>query len=273
VVVGMANDEITTDKYGRVKIQFHWDRNGKKDQNSSCWVRVAQIWAGKNWGAIFIPRIGQEVIVDFLEGNPDRPIITGSVYNAEQMPPYALPDNKTQSGIKSRSTEQGSSDNFNEIRFEDKKDAEEIYMHAEKDFTRIVENDDVLKVGFEKKSAGDQTVDIYNNRTVTLDQGNDKLTIKTGNRTVEINQGNDSLTLTTGNRTVKLNTGSISEEAMQSIELKVGGNSVTIDQTGVSIKGLMVTIEGQTQTQIKGLTTTVNGDGMLTLKGGLVMIN
>jgi type VI secretion system secreted protein VgrG len=132
VVVGKQGEEIWTDKYGRVKVQFHWDREGKKDENSSCWVRVAQNWAGKRWGTTFIPRIGQEVIVDFLEGDPDQPIIIASVYNAEQMPPYELPDNKTQSGIKTRSSQDGDPTNFNEIRFEDKKGEEQILIHAEK---------------------------------------------------------------------------------------------------------------------------------------------
>jgi type VI secretion system secreted protein VgrG len=291
IVVGKSGDEITTDKYGRVKVQFHWDREGKNDENSSCWVRVAQVWAGKNWGAIHIPRIGQEVIVDFLEGNPDRPIITGRVYNADQMPPYELDANKTQSGIKSRSSKGGSSDNFNEIRFEDKKGEEELYIHAEKNFTRTVENDDVHKIGFDKKDPGDQKVDIYNHRTVTLDQGNDTLTVKTGNRvtevkkgnnnltvdmgnrSAEIKQGNDDIKLGMGNRTVKLDLGKIAEEAMQSIELKVGQSSIKIDQMGVTIKGMTISIEGQMKTDVKGLMTTVSGDAMLTVKGGIVMIN
>lgn len=273
IVVGKAGDEITTDKYGRIKVQFHWDRDGKKNENSSCWVRVAQVWAGKNWGAMHIPRIGQEVIVDFLEGNPDCPIVTGRVYNADQMPPYELPANSTQSGIKSRSSKGGSAENFNEIRFEDKKGEEELYIHAEKNFTRIVENDDVQKVGFDKKSPGDQKVDIYNHRTVTLDQGNDSLTVKMGNRRTEIKQGNDELKLAMGNRTVKLDLGKIAEEAMQSIELKVGQSSIKIDQMGVTIKGMTISIEGQMKTDVKGLMTTVSGDAMLTVKGGIVMIN
>ena len=291
IVVGQSGDEITTDKYGRVKVQFHWDQLGKNDQDSSCWIRVAQLWAGKNWGGVFTPRIGQEVIVDFIEGNPDRPIIIGSVYNNEQMPPYTLPDNKTQSGIKSQSTTNGSPDNFNEIRFEDKIDSEEIYVHAEKDFNRVVENNDTLKVGFDKQSPGDQTVDIYNNRTITLDQGNDQLTVKTGNsqidinqgnvtlnieqgnRTTTISQGNDAITVSMGNRTIKVSTGQISEEAMQGIELKVGSSSVKIDQMGVTIKGMNISIEGQLQTEVKGLMTTVSADTMLTAKGAVVMIN
>ncbi|MCL4402102.1 MAG: type VI secretion system tip protein VgrG [Acidobacteria bacterium] len=112
-VVGPAGEEIFTDKYGRIKVQFHWDREGKNDIDSSCWLRVATLWAGKQWGIVHIPRIGQEVIVDFLEGHPDQPIVIGSVYNADQMPPYTLPDNKTQSGIKSRSSKGGGTDNFN----------------------------------------------------------------------------------------------------------------------------------------------------------------
>ena len=140
-VVGPKGEEIYTDKYGRVKVQFHWDRVGKHDENSSCWIRVSQPWAGKNWGAIWIPRIGQEVIVDFLEGDPDRPIITGRVYNAELMPPYELPANQTVSGFKSRSSKKGTPRNYNEIRFEDKKGQELLLLHAERDLEAHVEHD------------------------------------------------------------------------------------------------------------------------------------
>jgi type VI secretion system secreted protein VgrG len=150
VVVGPAGDEIYTDKYGRVKVQFHWDRQGKNDENSSCWVRVSQPWAGKAWGGVAIPRMGQEVIVDFLEGDPDQPIITGRVYNAEQMPPYALPGNMTQTGIKSRSSKGGGPDNFNEIRFEDMKGSEQLFIHAEKNQDIEVENDETHWVGHDR---------------------------------------------------------------------------------------------------------------------------
>src|SRR5262249_46609799 len=131
VVTGPAGEEIFTDKYSRIKVQFHWDRDGKNDENSSCWVRVASTWAGKQWGAIHIPRIGQEVVVDFLEGDPDQPIVVGSVYNAQQMPPFALPANKTQSGIQTRSSLGGGGANFNQIRFEDKAGSEQLHIHAE----------------------------------------------------------------------------------------------------------------------------------------------
>lgn len=310
MVVGKSGEEIWTDKYGRVKVQFHWDRLGKKNETSSCWVRVSQIWAGQQWGAIHIPRIGQEVIVDFLEGDPDQPIVTGRVYNDAQMPPYALPGNQTQSGIKSRSSKGGGASNFNEIRFEDKKDSEQLYIHAEKDMERQVENNDTQKIGFDKKNPGDQTIDIYNHRTVTLDQGNETLTVKTGNRLTDIKKGNETLNVDMGNRTtdikmgneslsvgqgnrkteikmgnddLKLGLGNISTkcdlgkmtyEAMQSIELKVGKSSVLVDQTGVTIKGMMIKIEGDLTADFKGkLATTVASDVMLTVKGAITMIN
>ena len=117
IVTGPAGDEIYTDKYGRIKVQFHWDREGKYDENSSCWIRVNQGWAGKNWGHLAIPRIGQEVIVSFLNGNPDTPIVTGAVYNASQTVPYPLPAEQTKSTLKSNSSKGGGG--FNEIRFED----------------------------------------------------------------------------------------------------------------------------------------------------------
>ncbi len=325
-------------------MQFFWDREGKKDENSSCWIRVAQNWAGKNWGIVFHPRLGQEVIVDFLEGDPDRPLITGRVYNAEQMPPYTLPANQTQSTIKSRSSKGGTTDNFNELRFEDKKGSEEIYFHAEKDFNRVVENNDTLKVGSNKADDGSQTIEIWKdrtetvktgnekvtiekgnrtitvdtgddlhqikkgkrtllvdtgddlhqvktgNRTVTVDTGNDAHQVKTGNRTVtvdtgndthqvkmgnrevKIDMGNDTLTISMGNQTTKLNLGKSETEAMQSIELKVGMSSVKIDQTGVTIKGMNISIEGQVQTAVKGTITQINGQAMLQLQGGIIMI-
>ncbi len=162
VVVGPAGEEIYTDDKARVKVQFHWDREGHNDAASSCWIRVASHWAGQGWGAIHLPRIGQEVVVDFLEGDPDCPIVVGSVYNAVETPPYSLPDNKTQSGIRSRSSKGGGADNYNEIRFEDKKGSEEILIHAEKDLTTEVEHDETRTVEH------DRTTNIQNDETVTI---------------------------------------------------------------------------------------------------------
>jgi type VI secretion system secreted protein VgrG len=272
VVVGPSGEEIYTDKYGRVKVQFFWDRVGQKDEKSSCWIRVAQLWAGKQWGAMFIPRIGQEVVVDFLEGDPDRPLITGRVYNADQMPPYSLPDNMTQSGVKSRSTKNGGSDDFNELRFEDKKDSEEVYFHAQKDFNRVVENNDTLKVGSPQADDGSQTIEIYKDRTETVKTGNEKVTVAQGNRNVEISMGNEALSIKMGNQTTKLDLGASSTEAMQSITLTVGQSSIKVDQMGVTIQGMMISIKGQIQTQVQAVMTQIQGSAMLQMGGGITMI-
>lgn len=161
-VVGPAGEEIWTDQYGRVKVHFYWDRHDQSNENSSCWIRVSQSWAGKNWGSMQIPRIGQEVIVSFLEGDPDRPIITGRVYNAEQTVPYDLPANATQSGMKSRSSKGGTPANFNEIRMEDKKGQEQLFIHAERNQDIEVENDESHWVG------ANRTKTVDKNETVTI---------------------------------------------------------------------------------------------------------
>jgi type VI secretion system secreted protein VgrG len=205
VVVGPKGEEIFTDKYGRVKAQFHWDRQGKYDAGSSCWVRVATPWAGKKWGMIHIPRIGQEVVVDFLEGDPDQPIIVGSVYNADQMPPYQLPDNRTQSGIKTRSSLGGSPANFNEIRFEDQKGQEQLFIHAEKNQDIEVENDETHWVGRDRKKTidHDETTHVKHDRTETVDH-NETITI--GNDRAETVLGFETIAVAKDRtRTVSMN--------------------------------------------------------------------
>jgi len=167
---GKPKDEIYTDKFGRVKVKFDWDRTPGGDMNSSCWVRVSQVWAGQNWGAIHIPRVGQEVIVEFLDGDPDRPIITGRVYNANNPPPYTLPDHRTQSGIKSRSTNEGTPNNFNEIRFEDLKGKEELHIQAEKTMSTLVKADQSNTIGGNRTSSitGKDTVTVEKDRVVNV---------------------------------------------------------------------------------------------------------
>ena len=268
VVVGKAGEEIWVDQYGRVKVQFFWDRLGQSNENSSCWVRVSQTWAGKGWGWVSLPRIGQEVIVDFLEGDPDRPIIIGRVYNADQTTPYTLPDNQTQTGIRSRSSKGGGASNYNEILLEDKQGSEFLSIHAEKDMKTSVEHDDTQEVDNNRTITvkGTHTETITKDTAIEITQGNYSMTIDTGNETRTLKQGNQSVTLNTGNISVKCDLGSVTVEAMQSITLKVGANSITIDQSGVNIKGLMVQISGETTTQ-------VSGEALLTLKGGITMIN
>jgi type VI secretion system secreted protein VgrG len=168
VVVGPSGEEIYTDKYGRVKVQFHWDREGKKNENSSCWIRVSHPWAGQGWGAVAIPRIGQEVIVDFLEGDPDRPMIVGRVYNAERMPPFALPGKAMISGVKSNSTKGGGGNN--EISLDDTKGTELINIHAQYDQQKKIEHDERVNVGNDRTEqvGHDEKITIGNNRTESV---------------------------------------------------------------------------------------------------------
>jgi len=175
IVVGPPGEEIYVDEHGRVKVQFHWDRNGQNNDLSSCWIRVSQLWAGEQWGAMFIPRIGQEVIVDFVNGDPDRPIITGRVYHGVNTPPYNLPAEKTKSTIKTRSSPGGTADNFNELRFEDKKGEEQLYIHAEKNQDNVVENDETTSVGHDRNEdvGNDEVITIGNNRTESVGKNED----------------------------------------------------------------------------------------------------
>ncbi len=274
-VVGPAGEEIFVDKYGRVKVQFHWDREGSDDVNSSCWVRVATYWAGKQWGAIHIPRIGQEVIVDFVEGDVNYPIVVGSVYNADMMPPWTLPDKKTVCGYKSRSTPHGTPHNFNMLSFEDKSGSELAHFQAEKDLLSLVKNDESREVGNDRKTVikHDETQTVTNNETITVEKGNQTIKLQQGDQSTTLDMGNQSTAIKMGNQTNKLDLGKIETEAMQSIELKVGSSSIKIDQTGVTIKGMMIKIEAQVQAQVTAVMTQVNGDAMTTVKGGIVMIN
>jgi len=341
VVVGPAGEEIYVDKYGRVKVQFFWDQEGQKNEHSSCYIRVATAWAGKQWGAIHIPRIGQEVIVDFLEGDPDRPIIVGRVYNAEQMPPYELPANKTQSGVKSRSSMGGGAADFNELRFGDMKGSEQILLHAQKLFDVEVEADETHWVGHDRTKTidHDETVHVKHDRTETVDN-NETITINgarsetvakdetitingartetvakdesvtiDGARTATIAKdvaesiggaatqdigkdqtitvggalthdvkkdravtvtGADSLSVKKG---LSVDALSLAMEGKTSFELKVGSNSIKIDQSGITIKGMTVKIEGTVMTEVKGMLTNVKADTMLTVKGAVTMIN
>lgn len=264
VVVGPKGDEIYVDKFGRVKVQFHWDREGKFDENSSCWMRVSHPWAGKNWGMIAIPRIGQEVIVDFLEGDPDQPVITGRVYNADQMPPYDLPANMTQTGIKTRSSKGGSGANANEIRFEDKMGEEHLLIHAEKDQMIEVEHDETHSVGHDRTKTVEhnETTEVKNDRTETVGN-NETITIKNdrtetvkGNETISITkdrketvEGNETIAITKdrtetvqGKEKVDITgtldhtiTGAATYTSPTSIKLVVGGSTVEVTPSGITL--------------------------------------
>ena len=304
VVVGPGGEEIYVDEYGRIKVQFHWDREGKKDQNSSCWVRVSQMWAGKKWGALAHPRIDDEVIVEFLEGDPDKPIITGCVYNKQRMPPYSLPANKTQTGIKTRSSKDGSPSNFNELRFEDKIGEEELYIQAEKDKNVLVKNDRSEKVGH------DETIEIGNDRTETV--GNDE-TIKIGhdrreevanNEAIKIGHdrcrevvnneaikiGNDRFETVGNNETIEIANnrehkigcddslevgGSQSLEVSSDREITVGTSSSLAAGTTVSVvAGTTIKIQAGTKIElvVGGSSVTIDASGV-TVAGPIIKLN
>jgi type VI secretion system secreted protein VgrG len=288
-VVGPNGEEIWTDEYGRIKVQFHWDRHGTSDENSSCWVRVAQVWAGNNWGMVAIPRIGQEVVVDFLEGDPDQPLVTGRVYNEDNRPPYELPANRTQSGIKSRSSKEGTPENFNEIRFEDKKGSEQLYIHAERNQDNVVENDQTTDVRHDRTETvgNDETITIGNNRNenVGADQsitiGRSRTERVAESESIGVGKGQS---LTVGkNQTLSVGENR-SADVGKDETLRVGRNhNVTVgDRRTTSVEkddalsvGKNLVIQAGDSVSIKtgSASITMKKDGTITIKGKDITLN
>jgi len=283
IVVGPEGEEIYVDEYGRVKIQFHWDREGEYNENSSCWIRVSQISAGTRWGAMFIPRIGQEVVVNFVGGDPDRPIITGCVYHGTNKPPYDLPENKTRCGIKTNSSKGG--EGFNELRFEDKIGEEEIYLHAQKDMKYYINNNkyegvvmcsyekvgvqkDVLVAGgyylsvgveMNEKVLGDRKEDVAGGKTIYI---NKNLNVKV-NGDQKYENEKKSVELIKDASIHKAN--NIYLESNKKIEFKVGGSSLKIDKNGISLNSNKININGNV--------VNMKGSGLVNIKGAMVRIN
>lgn len=340
-VTGPEGEEIYTDKHGRVQVVFKWDTDNKVNLERSCWIRVAQPFAGQQFGAVFLPRIGHEVIVSFLDGNPDNPVVSGSLYNSANMPPWKLPDNKTQSGVRTRSTLNGGADNFNQMRFEDLKGEEQIHVQAEKDLDTLVKNDETRNVehdrttniknnetrtvaeGFEHVTIekGEQVIKVNsNNRTLHVEKdhgvtingsekisvrkdrsvavggnqshkvaGDDALTVSgkqkvtiSGDQETEVSRGDYSMLATSGKLSITAKAGKVLIDAkanevlisaMMSITLSVGSSSIVIDQSGITIKGIAVKVEGLALAEVKAPATRVNGDGMVQVRGGITMIN
>lgn len=270
VVVGPSGEEIYIDEYGRIKVQFIWDRLGKNDEHSSCYLRVVQSWAGNQWGSSFIPRIGHEVIVNFLDGDPDRPLVTGSVYNGKNKPPYS---SKTQSGIKTRSTKGADASNFNELRFEDKKDSEQIFVHAEKNLDVEVENNETHTVDNDRtkiiKHDENSTIENDRNKTVnnnqtetiaqnkTIDVGKDHSETIGQNMTISV--GKDLKESVSGKYTEKvtkeygLQAKSITMQADDEIVLKTGSAKIVLKSNGdITLSGKNINIKGSGNVVIKG---------------------
>ncbi|HJL15187.1 MAG TPA: type VI secretion system tip protein TssI/VgrG [Sandaracinaceae bacterium LLY-WYZ-13_1] len=268
VVTGPSGEEIHTDEHGRIKVQFHWDRENAADERSSCWVRVQQKWAGNQWGFWWIPRIGMEVVVQFVDGDPDRPIVTGCVYNATNPPPYALPDEKTKSTIKSNSSPGG--DGFNELRFEDAAGSEEIFAHAQKDYNEVVENDHTTSVG------NDQTIQVDNDQTQTIhanqteDVGaNQSLTVDQ-NRTVHIEGDFDETVDGTESRTVS---GDVTETFDANETRDIASNvteTIGVDETRTVGGSQSETVSGDHTVSITGDSTeTVSASLDESVTGGI----
>ena len=267
IVTGPSGEEIYVDEFGRVKVQFYWDRQGKNDENTTCFIRVTQSWSGAQWGTSFIPRIGHEVIVDFMDGDPDRPIITGSVYNGKNKPPF---DSKTKSGIRTRSTKGGSASNCNELIFDDKKDAEQIFIHAEKNMDTEVENDETLTVD------RDRTKTIKNNESSSIGNNRDK---SVGNNEDESIGKNKSITVGDNHtesigKNMSLSVGkNISIDIAENHTESVGKN-MTISVT----KNLRETVDGQYVENVtkdyalSAKTITMKADDQITLKTGSASI-
>ena len=240
-VTGPSGEKIHVDEFGRVKVKFRWDRLGKDDDTSSCWIRVMQSAAGAWGGTWFLPRVGDEVLVAFLDGDPDRPVVVGSVYGKDAKPPFQPGSNRSQSGIRTRSYKSDSAEDANILRFEDKKGDEEVMLHAQKNLCVEIEHDETRMV--------------QNARTTT------------------IKDSNDVLTLNSGNITTTCDLGSIMIEAKQSITLKVGQNTIVVDQAGITLTGLTISEEAKLLHKTKSPMIQENGDAMVQVQGGIVMLN
>lgn len=312
VVVAPDGEEIHTDEFGRIKVRFHWDRaTDVNPEQRSCWIRVAQGLAGNGWGVLALPRKDQEVVVTFVDGDPDQPLVVGVVYNGENKP-RDLPAQKTQTVFRTRSSKEGTAETFQELSFDDKKGEEKIFFHGEKDFERVVKNDDKLTVG--KDDVGSRTVVINKdstltvnkgNRLETIKEGNDTLTIEKGNRTIEVKTGTETVTIkgdrtvtiqsgkdtlditsgdwavkaggkadmeTSGAFSIKSSGGKVSIESPQTIELTAGSSKIKVGASGIVIESPSIKINGKMETKVTGAMVSVEASGVMKAKGSAVML-
>ncbi len=267
-VSGPSGNEIYTDSQGRIKVQFHWDRYGQADENASCWIRVAQLWAGKGWGTLFLPRIGQEVVVEFVDGDPDRPLVTGCVYNAVNAPPYALPDKAVESGIKTSSSTGGAG--ANELKFDDTAGSENIFLHAQYDMHHRVKNNHYLTIEKENHLVIGSASHVHHKDTLHLKTDANHLESIGGDRNLNV-EGDEKIKVSGisskqvgGNVSLKLAAGCYQEvaeqlyikadtiilEAATNITIKVGGSSIAIDSSGITIACDAFEVDGQTSVKL-----------------------
>ncbi|NQZ28558.1 MAG: type VI secretion system tip protein VgrG [Colwellia sp.] len=300
LVTGPKGEEIYIDDFGRIKVQFMWDRDGKKDENSSCFIRVMQSFAGNGWGSSFIPRIGHEVIISFLDGDPDRPIVTGSVYNGNNKPPYA---SKTQSGIKTHSTKGGGADNYNEIRFDDKKASEQVYIQAEKNLDTYVKNNETIDIGNNetltvgndrvKSVKHDEVLTIGNDRTKTVKHDENSTIENDRNKTVNNNQteniiknktievGQNHRESITGNMIINVDkdlTENVNGKYVEKVTKAYEASAKTItleaaDEITFKTGSAKITMKKNGDITISGKNINIKGSGNVVLKGSKVLAN
>src|SRR5262249_39064471 len=280
IVVGPAGDQIYTDKYGRVKVQFHWDRKGKRDENSSCWIRVSHPWAGKGWGAVATPRIGQEVIVDFLEGDPDQPMVTGRVYNEENQPPFGFPAGAVISGIKS-DTHKGSG--FNELSMDDTAGKERVFIHVQYNMDTVGENDqtstihnnrtDHIDIDDSETVGGNQIQHVVKNQTINVDQnrtetvgGNETITIH-GSRDETVDK-DESISIH-GSRTITVHRSETATATLQRTHSVGINETITVGGAQeITVGGLQAITVGAAQMISAGATQTISAAASQALNAG-----
>ena len=288
IVVGKKGEEIWTDEYGRIKVQFHWDREGKRDDKSSCWIRTTVPWSGKGWGMVGVPRVGQEVVVQFEDGDPDRPIVTGMVYNGDTKLPYKLPANQTQSGLKTNSSKGGGG--FNELVFEDKKNAEFVRFQSERDYKQIIKNNSEVTIGLEHKDGGTLTQTIHGTKTETIREGDHSFTVAKGREDISVAQtrktgigGEDHLRVDKDQSVHILGAKSddiannydidvgdaLKITAQSKITLKCGGSTIEMTPTKVTISTTQIEFKAKATAKFTaGAQLKMEGKGQATLKGG-----
>ncbi|HAI1415431.1 TPA: type VI secretion system tip protein VgrG [Escherichia coli] len=273
-VVGPESEEYYTDEYGRVKIRFLWgEKSTSGTENSSCWVRVSQVWSGDGFGSQFIPRVGSEVLVSFIQGNPDNPIIIGSVYNGQNKPPFSLPENNCKSGFITRSVKNGKKGEGHQLVFDDKENEEKTILTSSGDFLLTVKKDMISNINHL------MSLTVAEGRNTEIKKGNDNLILKKGNLHNDVH-GNIDIKVSDGDYNLKVAGGSgsfttdknLTLESTQSIKIKVGVNEIIISTSGINIKGTQIAIEGQGSAELKGATLKLEGQAMSEVKGTMLTL-
>ena len=288
-VTGPNGDETYTDKKGRVKVQFHWDNLGENDENTSCWLPVSQGLASQGFGLHFLPRIGDEVLVQYINGDPDQPVVVGSIYNGANPPPY---DSPTQSGLKTRTTPNGSSAQGNELRFEDQEDKQEVFLHAEKDLLIDVNNDAKAEIKGMKSTLVEKTLDVSSKENMSFatdkefsTQSKENLGLSSEKDLTLTSKGNLAATSdkdvsvdassnasVTAKSSVKVDGQAIEISGKTKIELKVGGSKIEISPSGIKIEAPQVEVSGKAKADIKAAMVGIEGQGKTDIKGALVSV-